>query len=65
LGVGDGLQNVQIGDRVVIPHGVFSRAEKVLEPTEEVIVLPGEIDAHQGAMLSIPRRDTGRLGEPA
>src|ERR1700737_2424522 len=27
LTVGDGVQNVKVGDRVVIPHGVFSWAE--------------------------------------
>jgi len=37
----------------VIPHGVFSWAEKVLAPAEEAIVLPPEIDPQQAAMLSI------------
>ncbi len=53
LTVGDGVQNVKAGDRVVIPHGVFSWAEKVLAPAEEAIVLPPEIDPQQAAMLSI------------
>jgi NADPH:quinone reductase-like Zn-dependent oxidoreductase len=53
LAVGDGVQNVKIGDRVVIPHGVFSWAEKVLALAEEAIVLPAEIDPQQAAMLSI------------
>src|SRR6476620_3120140 len=53
LAVGDGVQNVKVGDRVVIPRGVFSWAEKVLAPAEEVIVLPPEIDPQQAAMLSI------------
>jgi NADPH:quinone reductase-like Zn-dependent oxidoreductase len=53
LAVGDGAQNVKVGDRVVIPHGVFSWAEKVLAPAEEAIVLPPEIDPQQAAMLSI------------
>ena len=53
LAVGDGVQNVKIGDRVVIPHGAFSWAEKVLAPAEEAIVLPVEIDPQQAAMLSI------------
>src|SRR6202035_2933076 len=30
LAVGDGVRNVKAGERVVIPHGVFSWAEKVL-----------------------------------
>jgi NADPH:quinone reductase-like Zn-dependent oxidoreductase len=53
LAVGDGAQNVNVGDRVVIPRGVFTWAEKVLAPAEEVIVLPAEIDPRQAAMLSI------------
>src|SRR5229473_1749701 len=53
LAVGDGVQNVKVGDRVVIPHGVFSWAEKVLAPAEEAIVLPPEIDPQQAARLSI------------
>jgi NADPH:quinone reductase-like Zn-dependent oxidoreductase len=51
--VGDGVQNVKIGDRVVVPHGVFSWAEQVLAPAEEAIVLPPEIDPQQAAMLNI------------
>jgi NADPH:quinone reductase-like Zn-dependent oxidoreductase len=47
------VQNVKIGDRVVIPHGVFSWAEKVLAPADEAIVLPARIDPQQAAMLSI------------
>src|SRR6201984_2701257 len=53
LTVGDGVQNVKVGDRVVIPHGVPSWAEKVLAPAEEAIVLPPEIDPQQASMLSI------------
>jgi NADPH:quinone reductase-like Zn-dependent oxidoreductase len=53
LAVGDGVQDVKEGDRVVVPHGVFSWAEKVLAPAEEAIVLPREIDPQQAAMLSI------------
>jgi NADPH:quinone reductase-like Zn-dependent oxidoreductase len=51
--VGDGVHNVKIGGRVVIPLGVFSWAEKVLAPAEKAIVLPAEIDPRQAAMLSI------------
>src|SRR5712672_2533481 len=50
---GDGVQNVNVGDRVVVPRGVFSWAEKVLAPAEEAIVLPAEIDPQQASMLSI------------
>jgi NADPH:quinone reductase-like Zn-dependent oxidoreductase len=53
LAVGDGVQSVKAGDRVVIPHGVFSWAEKVLAPAQGAIVLPPEIDRQQAAMLSI------------
>jgi NADPH:quinone reductase-like Zn-dependent oxidoreductase len=53
LAVGEGVQNVKAGDRVVIPHGVFSWADKVLAPAEGAIVLPPEIDPQQAAMLSI------------
>jgi len=50
---GDAVQNVKAGDRVVIPRGVFSWAQKVLAPAQEAIVLPPEIDPQQAAMLSI------------
>src|SRR5258707_12809987 len=40
LAVGDGVQNVKAGDRVVIPHGVFSSAAKVQGPPDEPIGLP-------------------------
>jgi NADPH:quinone reductase-like Zn-dependent oxidoreductase len=53
LAVGECVQNVDVGDRVVIPYGVSSWAEKVLAPAQEVIVLPAEIDPQQAAMLSI------------
>ena len=53
MAVGDGVKDVKIGDRVVVPHGVFSWAEKVLAPAEKAIVLPAEIDPQQAAMLSI------------
>jgi NADPH:quinone reductase-like Zn-dependent oxidoreductase len=53
LAVGDRVQNVKVGDRVVVPRGVFSWAEKVLAPAAEAIVLPPEIDPQQAAMLSI------------
>lgn len=53
LAVGDGVLNVKAGDRIVIPHGVFCWAEKVLAPAEGVCVLPPEIDPRQAAMLSI------------
>ena len=53
LAVGDGVQNVKAGDRVVVPHGVFSWAEKVLAPADGAIVLPPEIDPQQASMLSI------------
>ena len=53
LAVGDGVHNVKIGDRVVIPLGVFTWAGRVLAPAENAIVLPAEIDPRQAAMLSI------------
>src|SRR5258708_36388808 len=53
LAVGDAVQNVKAGDRVVIPRGVFAWAQKVLAPAQEAIVLPPEIDPQQAAMLSM------------
>ena len=53
LAVGEGVQNVRAGDRVLIPRGVFCWAEKVLAPADEAIALPAEIDPQQAAMLSI------------
>ena len=40
LAVGDGVLNVKTGDRVVVPFGVFSWAEKVLAPAENAAVDP-------------------------
>jgi NADPH:quinone reductase-like Zn-dependent oxidoreductase len=53
LAVGEGVKAVKIGDRVVVPYGVFSWTEKVLAPAEKAILLPAEIDPQQAAMLSI------------
>jgi NADPH:quinone reductase-like Zn-dependent oxidoreductase len=53
LAIGSGVNNVEIGDRVVVPYGVFSWTDKVLAPAQKAIVLPSGIDPQQAAMLSI------------
>ncbi len=51
--VGRGVKSVKIGDRVTIPFGTFTWAEKVVAPAEGLFVVPPSIDATTASMLNI------------
>ncbi len=51
--VGPGVKSVKIGDRVTIPFGTFTWAEKVVAPAEGLFVVPPSIDATTASMLNI------------
>ena len=51
--VGEGVNNVAIGDRVLIPRGIFAWVERVVVRAEELLVVPPKIDPRQASMLSI------------
>jgi NADPH:quinone reductase-like Zn-dependent oxidoreductase len=53
LSVGTGVSNVKVGDRVTVPFGTFSWAQKVLAPADQVFVVPEQIGAATASMLSI------------
>src|SRR5260221_10672330 len=51
--VGPGVKSVKIGDRVTIPFGAFTWAEKVAAPADGLFVVPPSIDATTASMLNI------------
>jgi NADPH:quinone reductase-like Zn-dependent oxidoreductase len=51
--IGPGVAGVKAGDRVTIPFGTFTWAEKVRAPAQGLFVVPGSIDAKTAAMLNI------------
>ncbi len=51
--VGPGVKSVKIGDRVTIPFGTFTWAEKVVAPAERLFVVPPSIEATTASMLNI------------
>jgi len=51
--IGPGVANVRVGDRVTIPFGTFTWAEKVLAPADGLFVVPPSIDAKTASMLNI------------
>ena len=51
--LGPGVSNVKVGDRVTIPFGTFTWAEKVLAPADGLFVVPPSIDAKTASMLNI------------
>src|SRR5262249_53101352 len=51
--VGPGVKSVKIGDRITIPFGTFTWAEKVVAPAEGLFVVPPSIDAKTASMLNI------------
>ena len=51
--VGPGVKSVKIGDRVTIPFGTFTWAEKVVAPADGLFVVPPSIDAPTASMLNI------------
>jgi NADPH:quinone reductase-like Zn-dependent oxidoreductase len=51
--IGPGVTSVKVGDRVTIPFGVFTWAEKVLAPVQGLFVVPPSISAKTASMLNI------------
>ncbi len=51
--VGPVVKSVKIGDRVTIPFGTSTWAEKVVAPAEGLFVVPPSIDATTASMLNI------------
>ena len=51
--IGPGVTSVKVGDRVTIPFGTFTWAEKVLAPAERLFVVPPSVDARTASMLNI------------
>lgn len=51
--IGPGVTSVKVGDRVTIPFGTFTWAEKVVAPAEGLFVVPPSVDARTAAMLNI------------
>lgn len=53
LALGDGVCNVAVGDRVTIPFGTFSWAQRLIVPAAGLFVVDPQIAAQQAALLSI------------
>src|ERR1700757_5290129 len=51
--IGPGVRGVKVGDRVTIPFGTFTCAEKVLAPAQGLFVVPPSLDARTASMLNI------------
>jgi NADPH:quinone reductase-like Zn-dependent oxidoreductase len=51
--IGRGVTQVQVGDRVLVPLYVFSWAERVLAPAQDLIKLSQDADVRQLSMLRI------------
>jgi NADPH:quinone reductase-like Zn-dependent oxidoreductase len=51
--IGPGVTSVKIGDRVTIPFGTFTGADKVIAPAEGLFVVPPSVDAKTASMLNI------------
>src|SRR6476659_4938518 len=51
--IAPGVTSVKAGDRVTIPFGTFTWAERVLAPADGLFVVPPSIDAKTASMLNI------------
>jgi len=51
--IGPGVTGVKVCDRVTIPFGTFTWAEKVIAPAQGLFVVPVSIDAKTASMLNI------------
>src|SRR6202011_2055425 len=51
--VGSGVTGVKVGDRVTIPFGTFTWAQKVLAPVDGLFVVPPAIDAKTAWLVRI------------
>ncbi|MFE3271168.1 zinc-dependent alcohol dehydrogenase family protein [Streptomyces sp. NPDC059215] len=61
LAVGPAVTHVKAGDRVVVPFGTYSWAERVLAPADAVTAIDPRITAQQAAMLRINPITAGLL----
>ena len=61
LAVGSDVTTIKVGDRVLVPHGVFAWAEKVIAPADQVIAVRPGVDPQQASMLSINPPTAGLL----
>ncbi len=61
LAVGKGVRSVNAGDQVLIPHGTFVWAEKVIALAKDVFVVPAGVEPQQASMLSINPPTAGLL----
>ena len=53
VSIGSSVSTVKRGDIVTIPFGTFAWSEKIVAKAAGLIVLPGNVDLQQAAMLSI------------
>jgi len=51
--IGAGVQNVRVGDHVILPHSWGTWREAGVVKAEKLVVYPGEIEPVQAAMLKI------------
>ena len=51
--IGPGVTEVKVGDRVTIPFGTFTWAQRVVAPAQGLFVVPPSIDAKTASMLNI------------
>jgi len=51
--IGPGVTEVKAGDRVTIPFGTFTWAQRVVAPAQGLFVVPPSIDAKTASMLNI------------
>jgi NADPH:quinone reductase-like Zn-dependent oxidoreductase len=51
--IGPGVTEVRVGDRVTIPFGTFTWAQRVVAPAQGLFVVPPSIDAKTASMLNI------------
>ncbi len=53
LEIGEGVTNVRVGDRVVLPMGGFVWRERLIAREQDLVAVPQAIDPRQAAMLRI------------
>jgi NADPH:quinone reductase-like Zn-dependent oxidoreductase len=53
IAVGNGVENVKIGDRVTLPFGSYAWTQQLIAPADGLFVIDSNIDIKQAAMLSI------------
>ncbi|NPT62088.1 zinc-dependent alcohol dehydrogenase family protein [Paraburkholderia elongata] len=53
LELGEGVTNLRVGDRVILPMGSFTWRERMIARAHDLIAVPQAIDPRQAAMLAI------------